>query len=330
MSDINKFLNRNTILTVYRGSIAYGTNHAKSDVDIGGICVPPKDYIYGLNAFEQHENKNYINYPGFSKTGQPADAVIYSLQKFVRLASNCNPNIIEMMFVDPQHIAFCNELGQILLDQRALFLTKRAKNTFGGYAFSQLRKLDNKLPADTLCNKLNNTTEKVQKLQVHGVRIKHRIQQLYLQAELGPDAIKEIIESEETLRKNLARIDTLNEELLEFNNALGGGNHNHHGSHSGLIEEYGYDVKHAMHLIRLLKMGLEILATGECNVLRPDNQYLLAIRHGEFTLEQIQTESKKLFGLLDEAYATSKLPNSPDLGKINQLLIDITEASLRQ
>jgi len=113
-------------------------------------------------------------------------------------------------------------------------------------------------------------------------------------------------------------------EIKDINYQLGGGNHGHHGSHKALIDKYGFDSKHGSHLIRLLHMGLEILTEGECNVLRPDNNYLLAIRNGEYTLEYIQQEADRLFKLLDDVYINSKLPSKPDIKKINSLLCDLT------
>lgn len=92
-----------------------------------------------------------------------------------------------------------------------------------------------------------------------------------------------------------------------------------------LVKQFGYDTKNASHLIRLLKMGIEFLVEGKLNVLREDNQYLLAIKRGEYKLEEIQQEAKRLFTLSHEAYVKSDLPKEPDYKKANELLISITE-----
>jgi predicted nucleotidyltransferase len=65
--DVTKWVEKRTILKVYRGSHAYGTNHKDSDIDLGGICIPPKDYIVGFHGFDQWENKSYINFYGYNK-----------------------------------------------------------------------------------------------------------------------------------------------------------------------------------------------------------------------------------------------------------------------
>lgn len=92
-----------------------------------------------------------------------------------------------------------------------------------------------------------------------------------------------------------------------------------------LVEKFGYDCKNASHLIRLLKMGIEYLTEGKLNVFREDNQQLLAIKMGEWTLEQVQKEADRLFILAEESYVRSTLPNEPDFKKATELLIEITE-----
>jgi len=93
-----------------------------------------------------------------------------------------------------------------------------------------------------------------------------------------------------------------------------------------LVEKFGYDCKNATHCIRLLKMGIEFLTEGKLNVWRDDNQLLLAIKQGEWSLEKVQSEADKLFKLAEEAYIHSKIPNEPDFNKANDLLIKLTES----
>lgn len=92
-----------------------------------------------------------------------------------------------------------------------------------------------------------------------------------------------------------------------------------------LVEKFGYDTKNASHLIRLLKMGVEYLTEGNLNVFREDNQQLLAIKRGEWTLEQIKEKANELFKLAEEAYVRSPLPTQPDYEKAEELLINITK-----
>ena len=127
----NPHLGNNIILLGLGGSHAYGTNVEGSDIDIRGIALNSKSDILGSSNFEQVVN-------------EATDTTIYSLRKIVSLLSSCNPNTIEILGLKPEHYLYLSPIGQELLDNKKLFLTKRAVQSFGGYAFAQLRRLDNK------------------------------------------------------------------------------------------------------------------------------------------------------------------------------------------
>jgi predicted nucleotidyltransferase len=90
-----------------------------------------------------------------------------------------------------------------------------------------------------------------------------------------------------------------------------------------LVDKYGYDCKNAAHCIRLLKMGMEFLIEGKLNVFREDAPWLLSIKRGEWKLEDVKEEAKRLFSLADEAYVRSSLPPEPDYEKANRLVKEI-------
>lgn len=120
------FWETRAIYVVRTGSHAYGTSTPASDQDTRGVCIPPAEYILGLKEWEQHEYADQ-------------DTTIYGLHKFVRLALNCNPNIIELLYVREQEILHITESGRRLCDAASLFLTRRAFKTFGRYAVAQLQ-----------------------------------------------------------------------------------------------------------------------------------------------------------------------------------------------
>lgn len=89
---------------------------------------------------------------------------------------------------------------------------------------------------------------------------------------------------------------------------------NRNEKRSALEEQYGYDTKHAMHLVRLLRMAEEILTDGVVNVHRPDAQELLAIRNGAWSYEELLAYSEgKDEHIRTVLYNTSSLPKTPNL-----------------
>jgi len=94
------------------------------------------------------------------------------------------------------------------------------------------------------------------------------------------------------------------------------------------FQRFGYDCKNAAHLIRLLRMGIEALATGEINVSRHDAVQLKVIKSGGWTLAEVKREAERLNRLLDEAFVKSELPAKPDRQTAENLLIEILSSGL--
>ena len=123
------WLPERTIYLTKHGSHAYGTNIPTSDLDIRGIAVPPRNYYIGLtNNFEQ-------------ATVKEPDIVIFEIRKFLKLASECNPNALEIIFTEPEDHLLMTPAAELLIENRDLFLTKRAKHTFQGYAHAQMKRI---------------------------------------------------------------------------------------------------------------------------------------------------------------------------------------------
>lgn len=92
-----------------------------------------------------------------------------------------------------------------------------------------------------------------------------------------------------------------------------------------LVDKFGYDTKNASHLIRILRQGIDFMRTGELEVYRDDAEELLAIKHGEFSYDQIRTEAVALDLELNEAGEKSTLPETPDWDAINKLAVHMYE-----
>ena len=96
----------------------------------------------------------------------------------------------------------------------------------------------------------------------------------------------------------------------------------------GLVQKYGYDTKNAAHCIRILRMGIEFLKTGEFQVYRPDRAELLEIKHGGWALEQVKAEAERLFAEAELAHIACKLPSNCDDTRVNQLCHEIVTGFL--
>lgn len=124
-----------TILLVRAGSHAYGTNTPTSDLDVRGIMIPPSDYYLGMKRVEQYQEAG-------DGTETKPDLVVYELRKYLNLAADANPNILELLFCDDSDVLKLSPAGEMLRASRHLFLSKKARHTFSGYAMSQLKKIE--------------------------------------------------------------------------------------------------------------------------------------------------------------------------------------------
>ena len=95
---------------------------------------------------------------------------------------------------------------------------------------------------------------------------------------------------------------------------------------SELEAKFGYDTKHAMHLVRLLRMCREILETGKVVVKRPDRDELLAIRRGAWTYERLVEWASEQDSAMDDLYARSALPRAPDVKKLDAMCVRMVES----
>lgn len=129
----NEHLGSNIILLGLGGSYSYGTQKSDgtSDLDCRGICLNKKHEILTNQNFEQFINED-------------TDTTIYAFNKIIYLMAACNPNVIELGGLKPEHYLYIHPIGQEILDNAHMFLSKRAIYSFDGYASQQLRRTNNK------------------------------------------------------------------------------------------------------------------------------------------------------------------------------------------
>ncbi|MCP4543040.1 MAG: hypothetical protein GY832_38480 [Chloroflexi bacterium] len=288
MAETRPFWETNLIYQVIIGSQAYGLSTEVSDLDTCGVCIPSRRHLLGLASFEQHVDHTPTQ-----------DIVVYALVKFVRLALKCNPNIIEALYTMPEHIIFINDYGQQLREHRYLFLTRKAGQTFSGYAISQLRRIER-----------------------HHRWLVDPPDHQPAQQEFGGRAVDGRFKFPDHDAERAYR------DALKHWNHYQEWRRNRNPDRAELERRYGYDTKHAMHLLRLLRMGMEILETGEVHVYRPDQEWLRAVREGALGYEEVLALASEYEGRLAVLEKTSSLPEEPDLERAEKLVMALQERFL--
>ena len=111
------------------GSHSYGLNTPQSDVDIRGIFHKPISELLSIKPVSPDPISDSTN-----------DTTYYSVKRFFELAKDVNPNICEFLYIPKEFVKICHPIMQKIIDNRQLFISKKAKFTFSGYAYQQVSK----------------------------------------------------------------------------------------------------------------------------------------------------------------------------------------------
>jgi uncharacterized protein len=350
-----------TILLGLTGSHAYGLNHDRSDLDYRGIFIAPKECYLGFDKVEQKEDGWDIEPGIFDFLNGQKDTVIYELKKFIQFLDKANPNSLELLWL--KQYSHKTKVGEYLIQHRQMFLSKRVKHTYSGYAFAQIKKIGshrkwllNPPQSQPTPEKFGLEAERpLNKEELHAFLeylyslVRGKIEYLAEAEELhqlltGDIDYKgllkqhhltdDVLEYTQNLTNSRTDFIKLLQKSQQYQNALREWNAyqswktNRNPTRAGMEKQSGFDLKHAMHCVRILRSGLEILRSGEVIVDRReagDADELKAILQGEFTYEQVTQIADDLVAALEDAYTTSSLPHHPDLPAINQLCIELVE-----
>ena len=311
---INPRLGDRIMLLGVSGSYGYGTNREESDVDFRGVTLNLPSDLIGLTSFEQYEDAN-------------TDTVIYSFNKFIELVLHCNPNTIEILGLDPDQYVIISPIGQELLDHRDLFLTKRAAVSFGHYATAQLRRLQNALARDKMpqsqreTHMLNSVKYAVENFnRQHQDWDKGEVRLYVDQAEtecLDAEIFLDAAFHHYPIRRYNDWMNTMLNVIRDYDK-IGPRNHKKDENHLN---------KHAMHLIRLYMMGIDILEKKELRTHRPESDLVLlkSIRNGEYMTDgflndefyKIVSDYQSRFEIAEKC---SSLPDDPDMKSVEEFV----------
>jgi hypothetical protein len=336
------------LLECISGSKAYGLQTASSDTDLKGVYYLPKKQFYGLEYTQQVSNESN-------------DEVYYELGRFVELLVRNNPNILELL-ASPAHCILYRHpiMEQLQLD---MFLSKLCKDTFAGYALTQVRK------ARGYKKKFVNPVEEERRSVLDfcfvpqgpdSLPLKQWLHQhAYQQDRCGLSSIAHakglyalFYDADDTLGYSGVIGSELSNEVVLSSIPMGEKeiaylffNQEGYSAYCREYREYwdwvekrnetrylgnvhhgkGYDAKNMMHTIRLLQVAEEILSTGKLQVLRPNRDELLAIKAGNHQYDELLALANILMERIEAAAQMSTLPPEPDREAVEKVLVQMRE-----
>jgi len=330
------------------GSKAYGLNTPQSDTDLKGVFYMAKEQFYGLDYTPQISNETN-------------DEVYYELGRFVELLTKNNPNILELLASPEEFILYKHPVMEML--QIDMFLSKLCKDTFAGYALTQIRK------ARGYKKKVVNPMEKERKTVLDFCYIMENYQSVpvnewldkkgYKQEGCGLSSIPHAKGMYAMFYDTESKFDyhgivlkeTANEVCLssipngEMAVAYLFWNMEAYSLYCKKYKEYwdwveernddryqtnlnhgkNYDSKNMMHTIRLLQVAEEILRDGKLNVKRTNRDQLLDIKSGNMDYDDLLVMADQLMENIESYSRTSSLPDVPDREKALKALVNMRE-----
>lgn len=336
------------LLKCVSGSQAYGLALPHSDTDIKGIFILPRRAYYGMTYIDQVNNETN-------------DVMYYEIGKIVDLLVKNNPNILEMLSTPDDCVVYRHAVLAQLRPE--MFLSKLCNQTFGQYAYAQIKK------ARGLNKKILNPVAEVRKtildfcyvLAGQGalplatwlaqkqyrqedcglIRVNH-MREVYVlfhqwqtdrklsgifsgpaADEVSLSSVPAGLEPQATVYFNKDGYSVYCKEYRQYWEWVSTRNEARY--ESTLNHGRHYDAKNIMHVFRILNMAEEIAREGRVNVRRPDREQLLRIRAGEFAYEDLLKQAEEKVHLVDHLFKMADLPDAPDIHHAEEALIGIRE-----
>lgn len=335
------------LISAISGSRAYGLATESSDTDIKGVFVQSKKDFYGLHTIEQFSNETN-------------DIVFYELKRFFELLSKNNPNIIELLASPKECIQTKHHLFDLIQPEKVL--SKLCKQTFVLYAESQLKKakglnkkivnpiekerksildfcfviigaktiplkkwLDNKQFNQVDCGLSslshmkdifavfhNSQTKEERFTGIVSSKASNDVQLSSIPKDIAPIAIMSF---------NKDGYSTYCKKYKEYWDWVEKRNDKRY--QNTITNEKNYDTKNMMHVFRLLLMAEDIAKRAEVIVHRPERDFLLGIKNGNFSYNYLLNKAKDKIIEVKTLFDNSSLPEVPDNDYLNSLLFEV-------
>nr|WP_294941355.1 nucleotidyltransferase domain-containing protein [uncultured Mucilaginibacter sp.] len=338
------------LLDCVSGSHAYNLAISTSDIDRKGIFILPQRELYGFEHTTQVANATN-------------DEVYFEIARFLDLLVKNNPNILELLSTPPAHVLFRSSLMELIKAED--FLSKLCLDTFAGYAQTQIKKakgLNKKInktfeserkPILDFCYVVSGNgsiplaewlaENKFGQQDCGLTNLPHfrDVYLLYHQTQLkGEGKFYGIISGGSSEDVQLSQVPKGVEPLAVMNFNKDGYSvycreyreykdweekRNDARYKSTISHGQNYDAKNMMHTFRLLNMANEIAQYQQVNVHRNDRDFLLKIRNGEYTFEQLMQMVDEKMEEIKANYAKSTLTERPNAELAEDILVEIRE-----
>lgn len=302
------------------GSHLYGLNTPSSDKDYKGVFIPSAQDI--LLQRVPKTISNNTNKSNTKNTVEDTDSELFSLQKFLEMASQGQTQALELLFTPDNMILEKTSEWDDIIKIRDQLLSKRV-DAFIGYCRTQAAKYGVKGSRMATVEKtldLLGSYDKARKLNEVWVDLKLFLAKLEHIDFIAPDKINRL--HHDTLEvcgrkfQSTVTVNYAKEALQKIYDNYG------HRAKAAKDSE-GIDWKAISHAMRVCYQGLELLEKGKITLpLKEDaRKELLEVKLGKIPYPQVQDKLESLMVLLESTKTVSKLPENIDSKLVDELVI---------
>lgn len=329
------------------GSKAYGLDTPTSDTDLKGVFYLPKDHFYGMSYISQVNNESN-------------DEVYYEVGRFIELLANSNPNALELLATPDDCILYKAPVMNLL--NLEIFLSKKCKETFAGYATTQIQKArgykkkvvtpvgkERKSILD-FCYVVKNAATMPLKTWLQQQELKQSdcglsslphakdMYALYHSKGNHYNGIMANVQANDVSLSSIA-IGEIVQAYLFFNKSGYSfyckeyraywdwvANRNEERFQNNLQHGKDYDAKNMMHTIRLLHVVKDLFNAGQLIVKRANRDELLSIKAGNYHYDDLLIMAEQLMQDIEVACKHSPLQDEINRKTAERALIRIRAA----
>lgn len=243
-----------------------------------GMNTPESDY--DLMGFVIPPIPYLIGISEFKAYELEGDNKVYNLKQFLNLSLKGDPQCTELFFANKGNIVKISPIGERIMALKNHIISNAVFGRIMGYSNSEWRK--------AMAIQLVPSKWKKEKHEVI-----NDIRNLWSP---DKDTMDSIIKSLDSL-DNMEEISSMAQLGVKRRED---------------IEKHGYCRKSAAHSIRLVKQVTELMLSGDIKFPRPESKFLLSIRNGEHTKEDLNLVYKNVVSEAESARKMSVLPDKPN------------------
>lgn len=321
--EVDVDIDKQKIYEYITGSHLYGTNSETSDIDYYGVFMPTIDQMLGFFPMDEYDTSIISKLDSGKNNADAVDRKFFSIDKYLKLLSENNPNIISSLYVPDDKIIYSDKLYMpVIMSHKKDFLHLGLVDRFVGYANGQKHKMivktDKMLEMQLFLEFLSKKDPKS-----YVVELKHDPEFERLVDKINKTVVdkkgyvfclhdQHLTVGDLNIPVNIFIKDAYLRLQTRISKAT---------NRTDLVLKYGMDTKFSSHLIRLLMECKELLTINEIRYPLVEREYLLDIKRGKFDVHEVLEKADALELEIKELAGKSNLPKACDIDLINNILI---------